>query len=227
MNSGRLAGRAATAASRFVRSTSSSTIPFISANDLPLTKPSRFGCVSGRSGSAARKTRANSKSCALAFLVPFVLPPARQQARDQALPKNVLALPRRMFDAQRRGIGPRAEEPGQLFVDERQRHRFEEPGRQQHVGQPLAELIVQRGLADFQGNQHLFGNLFVAVDPGDFFDQVDFARQIAAPRRGSERDGPGVMCRRLGQAQRLENPDDRLPWGCRSPGSAESATAAA
>ena len=38
------------------------------------------------------------------------------------------------------------------------------------------------------GTPHVLGNLVVAVNPGDLFDQVDLARQVAAPGRRHDFD---------------------------------------
>ena len=131
----------------------------------------------------------------------------RQEARNQALPERIGPLPDRMLDPDRRRTRVRLHRSDQLVGDEAQRDRLVEPeAGQERAGRVLDALArASRGPGERHGP--VFGDVFVAVNPGDFLDQVDLAVEVASPARGLESGGLGRAAHRL-QAERQQDPGD-------------------
>ena len=111
--------------------------------------------------------------------------PRGQQAGNQAAAQAIGPPQNGHLRRERRGVGPRAEGAGQLFVDHAEGHGFVETGRHEHLPHLVEHVVF--GAAGRSGHRHadVFGNLVVTVDARDLFDQVDFARQIARQLGGT------------------------------------------
>ena len=84
------------------------------------------------------------------------------------------------------------------------------PAAIEHLADLLQHAVLAAAGRGGHGHAHILGNLLVAVDAGDFLNQVDLARQVAAPTGRHHRDrgrlGPDAAGRRrLDVAQRGEN----------------------
>ncbi len=137
----------------------------------------------------------------------FVHPPRFQQAGRQAAPQVIRTLEHGRAGHDRIGIRPGAEHVGPLAGHDAGRDRLVETGAHQGLPHLAQDTILVAAMGRRHGHAHILGDLIVAVDPRDFFHQVDFARHIPPPCGRSARDGFRVAAG-LGTSQCREDASD-------------------
>ncbi len=165
---------------RFSARTSPSMTPLTARKSRPLVRASiRSSC--GKLAGRGQIDLGRFEQLDLGIGQGFVGPPRAEQAGNQAPPQTIGPAQHRHRRPQGRRGGPGTERFGPLLVNDAQRERFVKPGGTQARRTASTPIVVGTMRRDHR-HAGVFGNLVVAVNPRDFLDQVDLARQIAPPR---------------------------------------------
>ena len=127
----------------------------------------------------------------------LVVPAHGQQARHQALPQCVLAPPARMLDADGRSGRAGLERDAQPLRDEAVGERLVEPASGQRPADLRLDPLASAARRARQRDRPIFGDMLVAVDPGDLLDQVDLPLQVGAASSGAGRSAARPHARRV------------------------------
>ncbi len=105
----------------------------------------------------------------------------REEAWQHATAQQLCTEKQRSFSSKWLALGPNACRLFEIFSNHAGRHCFVDPPSAQYLANTLHGDVFRPTSGYRHRNVYVFRDLFVAVDSGHFFDQVDLAGQVTTP----------------------------------------------